>query len=283
MKRVLALGMLALTACAPDRNLEQFNAGKRREQLQRIQEVSGVYRGEVELSSGRGKTGFQLEISGTIDASGDNPRATVRGSIRVGIANPVQVGFNSAVYDPESHDLVLQLPLELLSGNRDSLLLRGTIEGPVFQGWIGFETHDSGGRAITLVKNAAFSEHLSDISALGTFDRLEGQAWPDDRKPMAVFLSLSEIQVSNQQIMFNILTSNRLMLAVISFQGPEVTYSLTGEYNGNENVLRVSAVLPSPAVLTQLQCSPRDKVWRCLWQTALGSVPLEFARLPFSR
>lgn len=275
---------LAFSACAPDRNLEQFNAGKRREQLQRIQEVSGVYRGEVDLSSGRGKTGFELQIEASTEAFGNDPRATVRGALRLGVSRRVQVGFNQAAYDPETHDLVLQVPLELMGGSRDQLLLRGNIDGNVFRGSLGFETHDSEWSSITLVKDGAFSETTKDFTTSASQEVLEGKGWPNDGGgPTNVTLSLSEIQVTNQHMMFSLLSNTRLVSAVISFGNRSVTYALVGEFNGRENVLRVSTVLPSPAVLTKLQCAPRDAIWACAWHTALGGFPIEFGRVPFSR
>ena len=160
------LGMVSasamLTGCAKDQTVDQFQADQVKQQLGKIQAVSGIYAGSlvsVKDGSTLGPLSIDLEPETTIEENsahtGTQQVATIRGQVTFNGDTRAAVAFEQGYYSSDSGYFKSQIPVQLDSGGTGELEISGTISGNTFTGQIGAQDYPNLGGNFTLTLGAA--------------------------------------------------------------------------------------------------------------------------------
>jgi hypothetical protein len=164
----LFLGVVSVSAvfagCAKDQTVDQWQADQVKQQLGKIQAVSGIYAGNlisVKNGSTLGPLSIDLEPDTTIEENSDHTGtqqvAAIRGQLAFNGDSSADVAFAQGYYNADSSYFKSTIPITLDAGGTGQLDISGTISGSTLTGQIGAHDYPNLGGTFTLTLGAASS------------------------------------------------------------------------------------------------------------------------------
>lgn len=293
---ILLVLSVALTACGPDRTVEDWRREKVSEELSAIRAISGQYGGNLVSNSRGGLGSVSLEVwpdtlvSGSSGSRSTEPQASLRGKLTLLLEGKTRmVAFRGGFYDRSTGDFKAEIPVSSRSSLSTTLDLEGTFSEGRVRGRIGSDIFPESEARFDLERGVGLPEESrlgSGKSSAQAQDevaqRFSGTAEFVSSAPAPMDFTLLTPQNSSEGDFLDLFVAIKwvdvtLMLngrSPVHFKGSQWdqrTGILTGEIQGEAGTQRDRYVLMLRC--TQIGAGQTPSGWDCTyWSSQIGLV-----------